>query len=134
MAYTLGQTARVTGKWWRRLFAAAVIVAAMAAPARAQPPGGFVSGSTLYQYCTAKDAGQSFCSGFVAGIADAAAGRQPANKDGVYGYRECLAMTVTVQQATDVAVQFLTKHPELRHLGAASLVARALSEAFPCSK
>ena len=132
MASTLGQAARVAGKWWGRLFASAVVVAAMAAPARAQPGVGFVSGNTLYQYCTAKDADQSFCSGFVAGIADAAAGKQPANKDGVYGYTECLASTATVRQVTDVAVQFLTKHPELRHLGAATLVARALSEAFPC--
>jgi hypothetical protein len=39
---------------------------------------------------------------------------------------------VTLQQVRDVAVEFLTAHPETRHTGAVGIVARALAGAFPC--
>ena len=126
MTDTLGQVAR---KWWGRLCAGAVIVAAMAAPAGAQQGQGFESGNRLYGDCTAKDANQMLCLGYIAGIADAATGGNRVN-----GFTVCSPSDVSLKQVRDVAVQYLTKHPELRNFGAAGVVARALSEAYPCSK
>jgi hypothetical protein len=40
---------------------------------------------------------------------------------------------VVIKQVRDVAVNFLTNHPEWRHKSAATLVAEALEAAFPCS-
>ena len=49
------------------------------------------------------------------------------------GWTACVPPNqVTREQVKDIAVQFLVKHPELRHLTAVSLVASALHEAFPC--
>ena len=72
-----------------------------------------------------------YCSGYIAAITDAAAWGPPW---GVYGYILCPRDTVTLAQMTDVVVRFLAAHPERRELGAAGLVAQALSEAFPCPK
>ena len=41
---------------------------------------------------------------------------------------------VTRGQIIDITVRFLESHPEQRHLSAALLVIRAISEKFPCAK
>jgi len=51
----------------------------------------------------------------------------------VAGRRFCVPDEVTMLQLGDVVRGWLEKHPEARHLLAASLVATALAEAFPCS-
>jgi hypothetical protein len=60
------------------------------------------------------------------GVADAM------QEDTVWGRRACLPEVSVAGQARDVAVRYLTDHPESRHYTAASLVAEALEEAFPC--
>jgi hypothetical protein len=72
-----------------------------------------------------------FCRGYVAGIADAMSGTQAM----VTGRRACLPPPVTVHTVDkehDVVISFLAAHPEMRNQIAASLVAQALSEVFPC--
>jgi hypothetical protein len=51
---------------------------------------------------------------------------------GVLGEVECADKNVTLKQMFDVVTRYLAAYPETRHLAAASLVAHALAEAFPC--
>lgn len=85
----------------------------------------FYNGNDLLELCRGPAAGQ--CSGYVAGVADAITGGR-----GLKGWTPCMPHAVTIGQARDVAVRFLEMNPEIRHVTAAYLVARALDEAFPC--
>ena len=93
----------------------------------------FKSGNDLFQDCKASSNSftQGVCIGFAIGVADAMEAARPVNGM-VAGFRACFPAQVTAGQVTDVAVSFLTRHPEWRHLAASSLVAGALAEAFPC--
>ena len=44
------------------------------------------------------------------------------------------ASCTTTDQVTEVAVRFLIAHPEALESSASGLVAKALSEAFPCHR
>jgi hypothetical protein len=92
----------------------------------------YLDGNKLLNECNEKFAsvGNMFCLGYIAGILDASMG---AGK-GVTGIEFCSPANVTVRQATDVVKKSLNDNPQLRHLNAATLVAAALSEAFPCPK
>jgi Rap1a immunity proteins len=114
----------------RRLFAG-VVVAAVLMPAcssiSAESVTMFQNGNQLYERCT--EPNRDSCLGYVAGIFDALA-----SGASIADYSACMPSGTTVQQAVDVATQFLTSHPEMRHYAAAGLVAQALSDAFPCSR
>jgi hypothetical protein len=71
------------------------------------------------------------CLGYIAGVSDTIDAVQSQGET-VVGWRSCSPKQVTGIQVKDVVVRFLTGHPEVRHLTAASLTARALAEAFPC--
>jgi hypothetical protein len=56
-------------------------------------------------------------------------------RDSVSGFKSCWSDNrVTVGQLMDVVKLWLEKNPGKRHFSAPSLVAAALSEAFPCQK
>jgi hypothetical protein len=106
----------------------ALLSVAIEAPAHAD----FVTGNRLFQDCQATDFfSQGACMGFVAGVADAMTTAQAANGT-VAGWRACLSEQITAGEVRDVAVNFLARHPEKRDIAAATLVAQALEEAFPC--
>jgi hypothetical protein len=90
----------------------------------------FQSGNDLLKYCSAKsnlfDGG--LCFGFVEAVADIMGTAQRP----VFGFTACFVGDVGLSEISDVTINFLNSHPERRHLGAASLVAHALSDAFPC--
>jgi hypothetical protein len=89
----------------------------------------FEAGNALLAECTqASSEWQSYCIGYVSGIADVMGMALP-----VEGFLACIPMPVSTSQARDVAVNYLQKHPEGRNFAAAYLVAAALAEAFPCS-
>jgi hypothetical protein len=48
------------------------------------------------------------------------------------GWMACVPDGVTGSQVNDVAMKYLAEHPQQRHFSAPSLIAKALSEAFPC--
>ena len=96
-----------------------------------EQPTGFLSGNRLLDICDQSHS--ALCIGYIAGIADAmgtslADGSHPA----VAGWQACFPQGVSGGQVRDVAINYLQAHPEQRQLSAASLVAHALSEAFPC--
>jgi hypothetical protein len=86
----------------------------------------FYTGNQIYEFCTTVG-GQVACFAYVMAIADAMA---DGNK--VAGWSACIPIPVTGQQAVDIVVQWFRQNVATRHYGAASLIARALSEAFPC--
>jgi hypothetical protein len=115
--------------WWRRLFAASVMLVAMTA-ASAGAKADFRDGNELYAECTGDNSKQLICIGYVMAIADAA--RAP-NAVGASGFTVCELDDVTVKQMFGVVTQYLSAHSEKRPHAAFSLVAAALAEAFPCS-
>jgi Rap1a immunity proteins len=92
----------------------------------------FMDGNALYGECADnRPVYQGKCGGFVVGVRDTLSTLEGT---GVVRRTICMPKAVTQQQAIDVARQFLTAHPELRHLSAASLVVGALQQSFPCTK
>lgn len=93
----------------------------------------FFDGTKLDEACgdgTAFDAG--LCYGYVFGAADLAESIQFAKGERMW----CWPNELTVDQAKDQSIKavklYLRDHPEMRRLSAASLVAAALKEKFPC--
>ena len=112
-----------------RLVALATAVALACLPASAQEARALYSGNDLWSRCSGKgDLNIGLCGGFVVGITDAMMG----SGGGISGRRACIPLSVLVEQITDVVKRYLEQHPEQRHYSAASLVAQALSETFPC--
>jgi hypothetical protein len=85
----------------------------------------FLTGNDLLEACQSTKG--SFlaggCLGFTTGVAETMAWNK---------LNSCLPREATRGQVQDIAVQFLVKHPELRHYTASDLVTQALSKAFPC--
>jgi hypothetical protein len=85
----------------------------------------------------------NFCVGYVEGVADAIDVVNALNAHGMTlgacpfggeGVRVEQGAGVRVEQVRDVVVQWLTAHPELRHLSAAEQALWALATAFPCKQ
>lgn len=86
----------------------------------------YLSGNDLHEECRPTARG-SLCTGYILGVADAMQGYTALGE-----WRMCSSKNVNSVQVVDVVKAFLTAHPEIRHFAAASLVAKALAEAFPC--
>jgi hypothetical protein len=115
----------------RRLSAAAIVAATLSLYAASNPADAvrvFQNGNELFTLCNNNSL---VCLGYAAAISDAMSSTQ---EDGgsIAGWRACEPVAVTQGQVRDVTVAFLRAHPEIRHLAAASLVAKALAEAWPC--
>jgi hypothetical protein len=109
-----------------RLLLPAALVTAFLGAATAASAGDFKTGNELLESCQSSNSfDRGLCFGFVEGVSDAM-------NDGVAERRRCLPAQVVIKQVRDVAVNFLTSHSEWRHKSAATLVAEALEEAFPC--
>jgi len=109
---------------WRVGLLMTLSCAVMAPRARAS----FLTGNDLLEACQSTKGSFSSggCMGFTTGVADAMAWNE------LNGSTACLPLEATSVQVRDIAVQFLVKHPELRHHTACYLVTQALSKAFPC--
>jgi hypothetical protein len=87
--------------------------------------GAFETGNNIFRICSdASDASKGFCNGYLAGVLDANALE--------VGKLACLQQNVEADQVRDIVMQFLTAHPETRHLAAAREVLVPLQKAFPC--
>jgi hypothetical protein len=85
----------------------------------------FFTGNDLLAFCN--PAISDGCRGYVAGISDAMANTSP-----VAGHTACIPKDVALEQLTDVTIAYLRSHANMRHYSAASQVAAAISEGFPC--
>jgi len=89
----------------------------------------FATGNDLFRFCSAGVAtSQSLCNGYVAGVVDTVGVFQAIGVTKI----TCVELNVTNEQVKQIVVQYLTAHPETRHLGAAGEVVQALQKAFPC--
>jgi Ssp1 endopeptidase immunity protein Rap1a len=89
----------------------------------------FVLGKDLFGFCSDRSANsQSFCNGYLAGVADALS---VFNTMGV-GKVACLQPNTANEQVKDIVIQYLTAHPEKQDLAAAGEGLMALQAAFPC--
>ena len=71
-------------------------------------------------------AARGYCLGFTSGIVSVMQNHE------IYGFNACIPGNVRMVQIRDVVLQFLKDNPGKRHLEASSIVAGALSDAFPC--
>jgi hypothetical protein len=105
-----------------------VLLAATLWSGQVAAAGGFESGNSLLTFCTsAQETHREYCNGYVGGVADALLSDSLAVQS-----RACLPKDATLAQVTDAAVKWLQQNPQHRHYTAVSLIARALSDAFPC--
>lgn len=87
-----------------------------------------LTGSQLLDYCAdANDPRFGICIGYIRGVTESMVWGSP-----VYGFAACVPGTVPHRQVVSVVEKFQKDHLEKSHLGAASIVAAALSGAFPC--
>ncbi|HEV2186273.1 MAG TPA: Rap1a/Tai family immunity protein [Stellaceae bacterium] len=85
-------------------------------------------GNQLLQQCTATiGAHVNFCFGYIDSVVDLLV-----LNNVIDGINVCLWSELDDPSLRNIVVQFLKDNPKLRGLGAPDLIARALSEAFPC--
>lgn len=112
-----------------RKLAIAAALTVLASPAMAMDS--FLKGSDLYLKCMAQD--QAVCFGYIEGVADMIESLSRDDGPGLLGFTACLRPEVNAGQVKDVVVQFLFGHAKDRdQYTANTMVAAALSDAFPC--
>lgn len=88
----------------------------------------FRTGNMLLEDCSSElYIDQGVCLGYVMAITDVL------NSNNLYGFSACVPTKVIASQVADVVQQWLLQNPQERHYAGNSLVALALSEAFPCN-
>ena len=108
---------------------------AIAVPGMAQDPqmAGYITGDRLITTCDSRSERDSaLCLGYILGVADAMQASKASGGALIFGWRACLPPGTTSQGLRYVAVHFLIAHPDVRQSSASGLVAKALSEAYPC--
>jgi hypothetical protein len=108
----------------RTIMMAAALGVVLVQPAMAEKGKGFLDGNILYDWCVKHSPAGTACTDYIAGVADALA----------YDGKFCPSVGVSPDQVVDIVTQYLMTFPERQHYAAASLVADALSEKFPCSQ
>ena len=89
----------------------------------------FESGNSLYESCSAdRGFGSAYCMAYCIGVADVLGDGEVS----VGAFTACIPTSSTQGQVADVVSNWLARNPEQRHYSAASLVAAALDESFPC--
>jgi Rap1a immunity proteins len=94
----------------------------------------FMGASQLLKNCTANKNDPAFyeyeaaCTAYVIGVADAFS-----CDDSIFRFSWRPPAKVTREQVVKVVVKWLNDHPEDLHFSAASIVARALQNGFPCN-
>jgi Rap1a immunity proteins len=110
--------------------ASAAINLAIAVPCMAQDPqmAGYITGDRLITACDSRSERDSaLCRGYILGVADAMQASKASGGALIFGWRACLPPETTSQGLRYVAVHFL-----IAQSSASGLVAKALSEAYPC--
>ena len=114
----------------RRCVAGISIIAAMALPS-AVAAEVYEDGSSLYALCTESEIWQeAACIAFAIAVADV----MLSSETPLFGHEACIPAKVSREQIKDTVVALLKDEPQLRQdYSAVSLVALALSRAFPCT-
>jgi hypothetical protein len=117
----------------KKLFILSILLASLATEAKAGLA--FVDGNQLYSDCTSSDYFfRGGCLRYVLGIYDAAETEAIwiGGHSTILGWHWCAPDGITAGQIVDVVVRHLRDNPQDRHLDAPGLIAKALSQAWPC--
>jgi Rap1a immunity proteins len=89
----------------------------------------YQTGNDLLEWCNAEPGTPQRvqCYAYIEGVIDSMS-----NGSAVLSYRACFRNGIVAKQMRDVTVAYLTAHANVRDVIAASLVAAAMAEAFPC--
>ena len=95
---------------------------------------GFITGQTLNEMCNAGPLEQIQCAGYIQGVYDAGIVIDKATDKRQWDGRwtACVPDSVLAGQLVEVVKKWLREHPAEWHYTAASLVANAFYEVFPC--
>lgn len=122
------KTARL--RWMRNVFVSSFMLLGFAGPGF----GDSLSGGELLALCLTPKSGDmlyftnfSLCAGYINGASDAS---QCGNSVG--GFSHANPAGVTVGEVFDVFVRWMQAHPEQSSVGASTLVAKAMQDAYPC--
>jgi len=117
-------------RWARNAFISSVMLVGLAGPGL----GDSLSGSELLALCLTPKNGDmlyftnfSLCAGYINGASDAS---QCGNSVG--GFSHANPAGVTVGEVFDIFVKWMQAHPEQSSVGASTLVAKAMQDAYPC--
>lgn len=94
--------------------------------------GGYISGNDLKPMCAAPAGTQAaiYCLAYITGAVDAVRATQSVTHIPIV----CEPVGVTPGQVLAMTNKYFSDHPETLHITAATLVAEAMTEAFPCPK
>lgn len=84
-----------------------------------------MSGDELWKACSAPDAYNHYCGGYIAGAADSLTAEIP-------NPAACLPREVSAETLVSVVKTYLGQHAEKRHFGAFEVIRLALAPTFPC--
>ncbi|MBT3558754.1 MAG: hypothetical protein HOC63_14500 [Rhodospirillales bacterium] len=92
--------------------------------------GVYLDGNDLHLYCSDKadKLSEGVCYGYLNAMSDSSSG----DNRGFDGIKFCTPELSNPRQLRDVVYKWLDDNPQHRHFAAASLVADALAEAWPC--
>jgi hypothetical protein len=89
-------------------------------------------GTELLQLCSSQKQDDSTrCSTYIMGFTDGLAASRAMSATGM---RHCFPPNLVISKVRTAVEKYLSDHPERLNLGAANLVAVAVSESFPCKK
>ena len=106
------------------LLASLAALALIAVPPEAG--ASFESGTTLLEKCGGGQAEKAACRGYILAIADVLA------EGPHFGWRACAPGDAPAAQVEKAVVRWLRNNPRILHYAADGLVAKALSDGFPC--
>jgi hypothetical protein len=107
------------------LSAIAIAIGLSASPCQAEVR----DGDALLTQCTATiGAIMDYCYGYIDAVADYLFQRHAMD-----GLTACVSDVPDDSRLRFIVIQFLRENPDLRHLSAPELIARALSQKFPCT-
>ncbi len=119
----------------RLTLTAAAVSIALSAPAMAADIGNahLANGSELLTFC-AKSSGhtQSACMGYIVGVSDALI--SDLIRDTKTPRKACIPRSAKGGDRAAVVVKWMSRHSDQLRQPAATLVVRALAEAYPCRK
>ena len=111
-----------------KYFFVAILLVLWVGPAGARMAN-LITGNDIHEMCGAEgNYAQGACMGFIIGVERSLEGA----KRGMNGLVFCRAKGVNNGQTIDVVKRWLKNNPSKRHFTAPSVIAGALSDAFPC--
>ena len=87
--------------------------------------GAFFNAGEVYDNCSL-DVNRAECRSYVMGVADVMGGNI------IYGWQACMPLGIAGDPLLGAAMDYMRRHPEERKDPSASVIAKALSQGFPC--